>query len=447
MVWKEFLVVVAVASVIGCRADDRPVVRSQLDGYVTVRPEVDSTQDYRGFEVLVASSDGEADTLGYGVTDSTGYFRILIEAPERGIYPLIVSRRGARVKYGQIVLAEADTASMRLRVPDGDRPLIIRSVENAAWMAYRNSKMVHNRELLSLIQSGQYSAESHATRFMQSAQILWALSEQFPGTIGAGMASVESVLMIEGVNDSLVVERVMSLPMDGPGFVDVVRAARRAEARLRGQVSAIALVRNLSEKTTDQELQAALASEMVVAYADSNMLEEAVIEANKIDADYADSPWAQWARGTVYEIENLMPGMLAPSFSAVTWTGEEYSFDPSTTGIVLLEFFRPTDATYIRERAMRDSLASYKRGENVTFVSVSLEPDSDLNEAFFGSQPSTVQIALPLGSEDPLARSFNVRVHPKRFLIKDGVILGKYSGPAIQAVADDLMAVTGTESS
>lgn len=434
------LVVAVFAGLSACGSEDEGGVRSYLEGHVTVRAAIDSTRDYRGFEVLIASADGEADTLGFAVTDSTGFFAMDIRAADRGIYPVIVGRRGAVLKRGQLVVADRDSAIVQLRLPDGNRPLVIRSRENAAWLAYRNSKMVHNRQLLSLIQSGGYTAESQSSAFSQTSAVLWSLHNQFPGTIGAEVASVESILLIEGIEDSLVVERSRLISTDNPGFTDVARAARRAGSRLFGQDSSLAIVREMLSRTEDRDARAALVSEIVVAHVDSNRLDAAVSEANRIIADYADTRWADWAKDAVYEIEHLMPGMEAPAFEAETWAGSTYRFDPAAPGVVLLEFFRPTNETYLRERPLRDSLAAAVSG-NASFVSISFEADDDLNEAFFESHPGDVDIALPMGEDDPLARSFNVKTLPKRFLIKDGVIVGKYTGPAMQSVAHDLLAV------
>jgi hypothetical protein len=167
---------------------------------------------------------------------------------------------------------------------------------------------------------------------------------------------------------------------------------------------------------------------------------EAAAHAREIIAEHTDSDWADWARDALYEIENLMPGMVAPSFELLTWTGDSYSFDATTRGVVLLEFLRPADESYIRERPLRDSLAS-ATSQEVTFVSISVETDPDLNEAFFESDVTDVRAALPAGIEDAVARSYNVKTVPRRFLIKDGKIVGKYTGPAIQAVAGDLLSI------
>ncbi len=434
------LVVVAWLGIAGCRGPNEDGVRSRLEGFVTVRPDVDSTREYRGFEVLVASADGRADTLGYATTDSTGFFSMELLAPERGIYPVFFSRRGAVLKQGQIVVAEGDSASLNLRLPDPVRPLIIRSKENAAWLANLNSRAVHNRQLLELIQSGDHSASSQAAMLRQNAQVLWSLAEQFPGTIGAEVAAAESVTMLEGIDDSLVTRRSASLSPESPAYPQVVRVARRSSARLYGLDSSLAVVRRMMNRATEPEVRAAIMAELVVAYVDSNQLDPAVAEAKRLIESHENSDWAAWARDAVYEIENLMPGMAAPAFEAVTWTGGEYVFDPAATGMTLLEFFEPSDETYLRERSLRDTLMSTLGGA-VTFVSLSVDPDRDLNEAFFDTRTSGVNAVLPMGLDDPVARAFNVKALPKRFLIRDGVIVGKYTGPAIQSVAEDLIAM------
>lgn len=431
----------------GCGGDDPVVpVRSYLDGQVTVRAEVDSIPDYRDFEILVAAADGSGDTLGYAVTDSTGAFRMSILAAERGVYPLVVSRRGAVVADGQIVVADGDSATMRLRVPVASRMIVIRSPENAAWLAYRNTKALHNRDFLELLQSGRITSDTHAGMFRRTADMYWNLRTQFAGTIGADVAAAESILLMEGIDDSLVVRRAQIIAGDRAGFEDVARAARRAQARLGGLESAIALLDSFKTALPKgSDLEAALESEVVMALVDSGEVDRAVGRARALSRTYPKSAWADWAKDAVYEMENLMPGMPAPTFQARTWDGDEFSFtaiDNETTPL-LLEFFGPTDESFRRELAARDTLIAVLARMRVATVAISVETDSTLNEAFFESRDqSHFQLALPAGHDDPIARLYNVRVLPKRVLILNGNIVGKYVGPgSIRTIINDAEAV------
>ncbi len=435
------------AVIAGCGGNDQAVsVRSFLEGRVTVRAEVDSIPDYRDFEILVAAADGSGDTLGCALTDSTGTFRMPIVTAERGVYRLVVTRRGAVLADGQIVVADGDSATMSLRVPVASRMIVIRSPENAAWLAYRNTKALHNRDLLQLLQSGQISADQHAGMFRRTADMYWNLRTQFTGTIGADIAAAESILLMEGIDDSLVVRRAQVVAGDRAGFEDVARAARRAQARLGGLESAIALLDSFKTAVPKgSDLGAAIESEVVMALVDSGEVDRAGGRARALGRNYRESPWADWAKDAVYETENLMPGMPAPTFQSRMWDGGEFSFaaiDNETTPL-LLEFFGPADESFRRELAARDTLIAALSRMRVATVAISVETDSTLNEAFFESRDqSHFQFALPGGLEDPIARLYNVRMLPKRVLILKGNIVGKYVGPgSIRAIINDAEAV------
>ncbi len=411
------------------RPSEVNTVTSHLHGTVTTRADIDSTRDYRGFEVLVASADGQADTLGIAVTDSTGTFEMTIVAPGRGIYPLLVRRRGALLKQGQLVVADGDSASMNLRIPDGRRPLVIRSEENAAWLAYRNTKAVHNRELLATVRSGDLTMQSGQNRFALTAELLWNLRSQFPGTIGAEVAAAESILMLDGISDSIAVERALTLDVDGPGFVDVARAVRRAESRRRGLGGAVERLESFVLQASDASRKAAFESEIVLAYVDSGRVESAIQRARDLKSDYANTEWADWADSAIYELENLMPGMPAPVVSGRTWSGETFDVSSDPDAAFVLEFFEPRDDAFRREAAIRDSVLQTASASGVSYVAVSVDPDSVINEAFFESRDaSNVQLALPEGRDDPFAQAYNVQTVPKRFLIHQGRIVAKYSG-------------------
>ncbi|MBT8400960.1 MAG: alkyl hydroperoxide reductase [Rhodothermia bacterium] len=441
------LLVVALMLFAACNEQpDANTVTSYLQGSVTTRAEVDSIRDYRGFEVLVASADGLADTLGIAITDSTGSFSMTIVGPERGIYPLLVRRRGALLKQGQIVVADGDSATMNLRIPDGRRPLVIRSKENAAWLAYRNTKAVHNRELLAIVQSGDLTEQSHRDRFALTAELLWNLQSQFPGTIGAEIAAAESILMLDGIRDSMAVERALTLDVDAPGFVDVARAVRRAESRRKGLDAAVGRLESFKEKATSANRKAAFESEIVLALVDSGRVENAIARARNLRSDYGDTEWAGWAKDAIYELENLMPGMPAPEVAGRTWSGDQFDLSSESVGTFLLEFFQPRDNGFLREASIRDSLIQVASANGVTYVSVSVDPDSVINEAFFESRDSArIQLALSGGRDDSFAKAYNVQVLPKRILIHQGRIVAKYTGAGtLPALMRDIAQIGAT---
>lgn len=421
-------------------------VRSHLAGRITVSPEVDSTQDYRGFEVLVAVENeaGELDTLGLAVTDSTGAFATDITAPDRGIYPLLVSRRGGALKMGELVVAEGDSAQLTLQLPDAaNRPLRIRSLENAAWLSYRNARAQFNQTLYQQLQGGAYDEAQVERGVRQTTAILWSLGETFPGTIGAELAAAESIAMLDGWDDSLLVARARTIDPSNVRYVDVAQAARRAQARLEGLDSAVALLRDFQSAAEDEDERAALQAEIVVAYIDSLQQQPAIEAARALQQDFAgDTTWTGWAERALYELENLMPGMAAPSFTVTDADGELVTLEGLRGTYVVLEFFAPRNEVFLRELPLRNQLVAAAEDLPVSFVSLSVEPDTLVNATFIEERqpPGTIAV-LPGGPDSELLRRFNVNVLPTRFLIDpEGNLVGKYPGSALGALQRDLSA-------
>ena len=409
-------------------------ISSYLEGRLTVSAEIDSISDYRDFEVLVASQqEGDIDTLGFAVTDSTGYFSLKVSALEEGIYPLFFSRRGTMLGIYELAVADSDSVSVSAEFPMGNRLLRLRSPENAAWLAYKNVKAIYDQNILRLIQEEAYDDEVMGRTVGQTSNILWSLRETFPGTIGSDLASAESVVMLAGWNDSLLVVRAREVAQTGKDIIEVARAARRAEARLEGQEAALQLIRSFQEMTEDMETRAALHSEIVLAHIDSLEREPAIQTANEMKERYPGSQWLDWADRVLYEMENLSPGMPAPLFEANSVTGETVSLAGFQGRIVVLEFYTPGGGVFETELEGRQSLVEASDERDLAYVSISVEPDTLINEGFLEERAFPgIQIIDPEGPAGGLSQLYNINVLPTRVLIdRAGNIVKKYIGGAM----------------
>ena len=92
---------------VGCQGAEPPAITSYLEGNLTVSSDVDSSGDFSGFEVAILSTaeGDDVDTLGYGVTDRSGFFSMNIRASEKGIYPIEIRRNDRVLARSQYVLA------------------------------------------------------------------------------------------------------------------------------------------------------------------------------------------------------------------------------------------------------------------------------------------------------------------------------------------------------
>ncbi len=415
-------------------------VRAYLSGQITVNTEIDSTRNYEGFEIIVAQvRDGVIDTLGFAVSGRDGRFAADVRARERGVYAMLVKRLGVVLNTSELVVANGDSSVVSLELPLAGRLPRIRSKENAAWTAFRNTDALHNEHLLQLFKDGTADAASVELTVRRSADMLWGLQDTFPGTLGGAAAAVKSLTMLEDWNDSLVVARTEALDSDVPGYVEAIRSAHRATARLLGLDAAISVVERAMSKTTRTGQLAELEATIVQAHLDSLQGDRAAIAARSIQQTYEGSLWAIWANRAEYEARNLMPGMPAPPIQTVDRSDEPFDLQALRGRMVVLEFWDPEDGTYGERVADLNALAE-ELSEKVTWVTMALNPDPGLIAAFLEgrSLPGVMlQDAAYYNSE--FARRYNVNVLPTRYLIdEEGRIVKKYLGDALLMLAEDL---------
>lgn len=428
--------------VIGCGSDAPEWPTMTLEGSVKIRAEIDSTTNYSGFELLVYRQlEGEdADTLGIATTDTTGYFMMEISVPERGVYPLLISRYGTPLHQEEMAVVAGDAATVDAVLPTA-APLRIRSAENVAWVAYRNTRAQHQRSLNEVLTGGTIDPEAIRRTVEATSTIYTSLARTFPGTMGAEVASAESVIMLAGWNDAMALERLDSLSIDNVRIVDVLRAARRAAARESGLESGLALLEGWKAKTDDQVLRAAIQSEQVLALIDSLQQDRALIAARDLRAQNAGAGWDQWADNAIYELENLMPGMIAPDVVVRTYPDSALVETSSLRGkLVLLEFYAPGATSFEAEIAQRNEVIDLLDPRIFASISVSVDPDTLRNEAYIDSRQLLGQhVIAPDGLRGDLASLYNVNVLPTRYLLDaDGRIAGKYTGRAMERLVSDL---------
>ncbi len=405
-------------------------VRSYLEGEITLSVDIDSTANFSGFEVLVANrTETSFDTLAITETDVNGKFSTVVNAPRTNIYSLIISREGSILRVGEIAIADGDSASFKVQFPFGQRPIMIRSEENAALLGFKNTVALHNAEIDALSRQGVVDQSVYVNKISQTAGILWGLQESAPGTLAASLAAAQSIIMLESWDDSLLVARTAEIDPNNVNFGNVVGAARRAKVRLDGAESGPAYVEELKNKVTDEDILATVQSELVLAYRDNNENDAALAAARELKMQHAtDSSWIRWADRAIFDLENLRPGMDAPAFSLVDSEGTAVSLDSFTGRYVILEFYIP-GAEFEEQLAARN--AFYRADEDEpTFdiLSISLQPDSVLNEAFFeGRDLPGRHVFLEEGPNEQIIKDYNVFLLPTRYLIDpEGKFVGKY---------------------
>ena len=422
----------------------QPSVRGYLKGRVVVDSSITASDDYSGFRVLVVNANGRRlDTLGHARTDPSGHFRMTIDAPKRGLYPLSLwDRKGRRqLASTDYVVATGDTGTLNVELPFTQRPpLRTKSPENRALLGYRNTMAMHRRMLTRRLQADAYRPNALVQNIRLTSSTLWSLREQYLGTYAAQFAAVESLSMLEGWNDSLVVARAHQIDPSSPHYPAAVRIARRAEARRYGQRATLALLDSFQVRTSLAHHRAAVKAVRVEAFLDSLQLDAALSAAQRLRSEHPNTRWARWARRVRYEAHNLRPGMTAPNVTVHTLQGDTLSLHDLRGHPVVLEYYRPNSDLYTLQRPLRNALYRATRPDSVSFVSISVEPDSLVNRAYLYNQTLPGHTALaPKGVQDPLVRPYNV-IHVPTWILLDanGKIVDQYRASALPTLRQHL---------
>jgi len=444
--WKWIFTTLAVVAglvLTSCSTPDDDRFLTVAEGTLSIADQPDSTRDFSGFEILLANQlDNDIDTLAIATTDKDGHFRLNISAEQDGVYPLIVRRAGVRLSTDQFVVAEGDTAVISGTYPLNGRRLRIISRENSAWIAFLNAKAQQNESMLRMLAAGDTAKQSIPQIAEQTAAILWSLRSLYSGTFGADLASVESIQMLEGWNDLLASDRIQEIRLDNPHIVEAVSAARRSEARVAGLDASVSLIRYFLQELDDPRSRAALTAEIVLAYSDSLRSEEALETALSLRREFPDSEWAPWASRAAYELENLLPGMPAPPFSVITRDGTGFALDDASGRYLILEFYAPLNNTFQKELLERDAVFGIMNPLMFQTLSVSMEPDDDINEALFEEGDHSGLFAFGGSMEGGIGSIYNIHALPTRYLIDpDGIIIAKYSGFGLRPMEQDLVAI------
>lgn len=434
--------VVLLGSAAGCRNPEPDRVQSYVEGTVKGPSSVGLEDDHSGFRVLVIDAQGRTiDTLGRAVTDPDGGFSMTVRAPERGVYPLTVwgpygEKQLAATDY---VVADGDSGTLHVEFPLKEQSIRVRSRENEALAAYRNTIAQHRRVLQERLRSDSVAVNAMSRGVRQTSSMLWSLQKTFPDTYASEFGAAESLSLLQGWDDSLVVKRAQSVEPSSPQYLEAVRGAYRAAARRYGQDRALELLAEFEVQALTSVQRAGIQALRVRAFVDSQQAEAARSAAQTLRNEYPGTKWAEWAQHIGHEVRHLRNGTRAPNLRVRTMAGDSLSLGELRGRPVVIEYFRPGNEVYHRQLPTRNALYRSTRSDSVAFVSISVEPDTLIYEAFTRARvfPGEKVIA-PGGMEDPMVAAYNVVEVPTRVLIDAaGNFVGRYPGTSFLAFQED----------
>jgi len=134
--------------------------------------------------------------------------------------------------------------------------------------------------------------------------------------------------------------------------------------------------------------------------------------------------------------------MPAPPFSVITRDGTGFALDDASGRYLILEFYAPLNNTFQKELLERDAVFGIMNPLMFQTLSVSMEPDDDINEALFEEGDHSGLFAFGGSKEGGIGSIYNIHALPTRYLIDpDGIIIAKYSGFGLRPMEQDLVAI------
>lgn len=434
------LLVVGVGA--GCRNPEPNQVVSYLEGEIT-GPVTAGVGGQGRFRVLVMNAHGRrVDTLGQAVTDPEGRFSMTVRAAEPGIYPLSVwgPRGQKQLLSTDYVVANRDSGTLDLDFPLREQSVRVRSRENEALAAYRNTIAQHRRVLQERLRADSAVTNAMSRGVRQTSSMLWSLQKTFSDTYASEFGAMESLSLLAGWDDSLVVERARTIEASSPHYIDAARFAYYAVARQEGREAAFDMLETFASQAITARQRAGLEAIRVRAFVDSQQTEAARSAAQTLRNEYPRTKWARWARRIGKEVWYLRAGARVPNLRVRTVDGDSLSLRDLQGRPVVLEYFRPGNETYHRQLRTRNALYRSTRADSVAFVSVSVEPDTLVYKAFARARvfPGH-QVLAPRGMDDPMVTAYNVFEVPTRILIdRDRRFVGRYLGVEFFSLQEDL---------
>lgn len=417
------LLAAATYLLVSCAGDPAPPsgVRSVVQGAFDQKPGSDSLSASAPLELLVVApgSAGALDTLGAASTQWGERFTMVVEAREAGVYPLVVRQQNMLVGRGQLVVADGDTASIETTLPSATS-LRARSVQNASWYAYRNTKAGHVSRLRRALQGEVDATPVMREQALLTGRMLWQLHEQYPETVGGQIAAADAISMVSGWSDSLAIQWTNTLPADHPNIHLAARPARRALMRSGGAEAALRFLDSLAAEATVAERKAALRAEAAQMLVEQERIDEAREVVDELQSDYADTPWGDWAERALYEMEHLMPGMEAPEANFTLGDGTSLRLDQLEGAPLVVGFLSPQE---LRSATLQEQIGALARAAETDSLRVLAVV---VGGASGDAQRIAGRLAVADGLDAPEVQAFNVTRMPTWYGIDaEGRIVGK----------------------
>ncbi len=446
-----FAAVLAFGFLLSSCSSEPERIGTVIEGQITVDPELDSSMDYSGIELLIAfrGVDGSPqDTLFHSVTDSTGSHHGTAYIEEKGIYPVLVSRNNNRVGMINLVIAQGDTIRLNAQLPDLNQTIAIQSVEHDAYERFERLQRNFNR-VVTYINNVGMSQDSVETEILKWSDLFWDFHNQSENTLAGERSASTSITLLEGWDNELMLARTDSLLSKTNRLPTDLRVQLTGYfAETEGLDRSIQFLDQLDGRLTNRDHQLPIRRDKIRLLFDSSRTNNAELLLEDFKRTYSDNESAmEWAENMDYDLATLAPGRPFPAFSFTDTDGETVSNETLGDSPYLIEITRFDNALYQEQFEQTVVINQIYGSHGLKIVTVPLSTSDVALNAFFDERVKMWPVIDP-GSfnADELIERYNIQRLPTRFLVNDqGTIIQRYVGAEYNNIIQGLQNILTQE--
>lgn len=422
---------------------------ANVKGQLTVSPAVDDTDDYSGIGVTILqqdTTDSVPDTLFRQITDSSGTFEGKARFPEKNFYSLVISRNGANIGQGGIILADGDSVNITGELPDLEQTLNINSREHDALKVYQRVEDSFQR-VLRYAQTEGLTQDSIEIDIEMWGDLFWEVYEDHENTLAGEYGASESVRLLSGWDNQTMMERLRQLQEDERFIGLAATYGKNYLAQSQGVNHSISYLDTLEQISEDQDIKMRIQMERVKLLYDSARVDRAKEELALFEEDFEDHPESkEWLESIKYDLNYLSPGDTLPEFSFRD-NGNTISRDELKGTPYILEISPLADQLYQQQYERTVVIHSIYKNFGLQIITIPLDDNQVTVEAFFDERVRPWPVASTEDFDrDEIEEKFNVKIYPTRFLVdKEGQIVRKYVGREYSDIIQGIKSIIENE--
>lgn len=417
--------------------------KTYVAGTITVVDSLDDSGDYSDIGITILNPDSAgnlSDTLFYTTTDKKGTFSGYVQFPERRYYPVMISRNNKDLQQIPVILAENDSLSITMELPDIRSSLKLQSNEHEAMRTLNRVERGFQRVSL-YARGGALSDSALFEEIKRWSDLYWEVYEKHENTLAALMAAEKSADLLNSWNKEEMLSRIdEALPADYMIGV-ALNFGKPYIAESRGFEAAASYLDSLAQLTDNKRVQEVIERNKIQLYFDSSRVKEAKNLLNAYENAYTEnSASKKWARRIRYDLNFLAPGMNVPDFNFVTQAGDTVTSSVLRDDVYILEFSPLANAEYQNDYDRTLIIHEIYKNYGLKIFTIPLDQSEVTVNAFFEERRKGWPVAK-IGSFDvqDIIQKFNVVQIPTRILIdQDGVIIRKYERGEFEDVIQGL---------